>query len=202
VIKSKMERPTNNVEFTSDHLDAINQVFAEFRLAFHNQFLRAFPNDKELMMAKQLWLHALSDIPPTRLRAGARRAIRSSDYLPTIHSLRNFCDPKPSELGLPEAHAAYVEACRAAQPKNIQPWSHPIVYEAGKNSDWFFLANSPESLAFPVYKRNYELLIERVLNGENLSMPIPKALPEEIGTPLSLEERKSRLKHLRETLGI
>ena len=58
-----MESTTNNVEFTPDHLDAINQVFAEFRLAFHNQFLRAFPNDKELMMAKQLWLHALSDIP-------------------------------------------------------------------------------------------------------------------------------------------
>jgi hypothetical protein len=189
-------------EVTPDHLDAINQIFAELRLAYHNQFLRAFPNDRELTMAKQLWLHAMADIPPVRLRAGVRRAIRSSDYLPTIHSLRNFCNPKPDELGLPDAHAAYVEACRAPLPKISQIWSHPIVYHAGKNSDWFFLANSPESYAFPVFKRNYELLIERVLNGDALDTPIPKGLPEEIGTPLSLEERKARLKNLRATLGI
>lgn len=193
---------TSQTEITPEHLDAINQMFAELRLAYHNQFLRAFPNDRELTMAKQLWLHSLADIPPARLRAGVRRAIRSSEYLPTIHSLRNFCNPKPSELGLPDVHAAYVEACRAQQPKNAQAWSHPLIYHAGKNSDWFFLANYPESVAFPVYKRNYELLIERLLNGDNLDTPVPKGLPEEIGTPLSLDERKARLKTLRETLGI
>jgi hypothetical protein len=189
-------------EFTPEHLDAINQLFAEFRLAYHNQFLKAFPNDRELMMAKQLWLHALADIPAARIRAGVRRAIRSSEFLPTIHSLRNFCEPKPGELGIPDAHAAYVEACRAPQPKNMQAWSHPIVYHAGRESDWFLLANSPESVAFPVFKRNYELLTERLLNGENLDIPLPKGLPEEIGTPLTLEERKQRLRELRDTLGI
>src|SRR5690606_37304259 len=189
-------------EFTSEHLDAINQVFAEFRLAYHNQFLKAFPNDKELMLAKQLWLHALADIAPARIRAGVRRAIRSSEYLPTIHSLRNYCDPKPDELGIPDAHAAYVEACRAPQPKIAQRWSHPIVYHAGRESDWFLLANSPESVAFPVYKRNYELLIERLLNGDALDVAVPKGLPEEIGTPLTLEERKLRLQQMRDTLGI
>jgi hypothetical protein len=189
-------------DITPEHLDAINQVFAELRLAYHNQFLKAFPNDRELNMAKQLWLHALVDISPARLRAGVRRAIRSSDFLPTIHSLRNHCNPKPDELGLPDAHAAYVEACRAPLPKIAQQWSHAIVYHAGKNSDWYFLANTPESVAFPVFRRNYELLIERLLNGEMLDTPVPKGLPEEIGTPLSLEERKQRLKHLRDSLGI
>lgn len=197
-----MDNAAQPADFTPDHLDAINQLFAEFRLAYHNQFHRAFPNDRELMMAKQLWLHALSDIPPVRLRAGTRRAIRASEYLPTIHSLRNYCDPKPHELGLPEAHAAYVEACRAPLPKIAQPWSHPIVYHAGKSTDWFFLANSPESIAFPVFRRNYELLIERLLNGEQLDTPVPKGLPEEISTPLSLEERKTRLQKMRDDLGI
>ncbi len=189
-------------EITADHLDAINQIFAELRLAYHNQFLKAFPNDRELTMAKQLWLHALADIPAARLRAGVRRAIRSSDFLPTIHALRNHCNPKPDELGLPDAHAAYIEACRAPTPKNAQHWSHPVVYHAGKNSDWYFLANTAESIAFPVFQRNYSLLIERLLNGENLDAPLPKALPEEIGTPLSLDERKARLKTLRDTFGI
>jgi len=189
-------------EPTPEHLDAINQVFAELKLAYHNQFHRAYPNDAELVMAKQLWLHALADLPPARLRAGVRRAIRGSDYLPSLHALRSFCCPQPAELGLPETYAAYIEACRAPSPKAAHHWTHPIVYRAGAASDWFFLANSPESQAFPVFKRNYELLLERVLNGEELNVPLPKALPAEVQRPLSQEERKARMKKLREDLDL
>ncbi len=189
-------------EPTPEHVDAINQVFTELELAYHNQFRRAFPDGTQLAMAKQLWLHALSDLPPARLRAGVRRAIQNSEYLPSLHSLREFCDPQPHELGLPEAHAAYIEACRAPSPKRAAVWSHPIVYRAGVESDWFFLANNPESVAFPVFKRNYELLIERLLNGEQLDTPLPKALPQEISTPLPREENRRRLQQLRNELKI
>lgn len=189
-------------EPTAEHVDAINQIFTELELAYHNQFRRAFPDATQLSMAKQLWLHALADLPPARLRAGVRRALRDSEYLPSLHTLRRHCDPQPRELGLPDTHAAYMEACRAPTPKNAQPWSHPIVYHAGAASDWFFLANNPESRAFPVFQRNYELLIERLLNGERLDIALPKALPEEITTPLSREERKARLQQLRTDLNI
>jgi hypothetical protein len=189
-------------EPTAEHLDAINQVFAELRLAYHNQFHKAFPNDSELGMAKQLWLHALCDLPPARLRAGVRRAIKQSEFLPNVHSLREYCDPAPQELGLPDAYAAYVEACRAPLPKREQRWSHPIVYRAGAESDWFFLANNPESVAFPVFERNYALLLERLLNGERIDVPLPKALPAEISTPLDRAENRRRLKQLRADLGI
>lgn len=197
-----MNDATKNPEPTPAHVDAINQVFTELELAYHNQFRRAFPDGAQLGMAKQLWMHALCDLSPARLRAGVRRAVKSSEYLPSLHSLREFCDPQPHELGLPDAHAAYIEACRASNPKRDARWSHPIVYRAGVESDWFFLANSPESTAFPVYKRNYELLIERLLEGENLDVPIPKALPEEIPTPLTKEENQRRLKALRNELKI
>jgi len=192
----------SNPEPTPEHVDAINQVFTELELAYHNQFRRAFADAQQLGMAKQLWLHALCDLPPARLRAGVRRALKNSEFLPNVHSLRQFCDPQPHELGLPDTHAAYVEACRAPLPKRDQHWSHPTVYRAGVESDWFFLANNPEHIAFPVFKRNYELLIERVLNGEQLDLPLPKALPQEITTPLSREENKRRLKKLREEFGI
>ena len=189
-------------EPTAEHLDAINQVFAELRLAYHNQFHRAYPNDSELVMAKQLWLHALSDIPAARLRAGVRRAIRASEFMPNLHTLRSMCAPQAGEMGLPDAHAAYIEACRAPSPKRAQRWSHPIVYHTGAATDWFFLANSPESVVFPVFKRNYELLLERVLNGERLDVPLPKALPQEISHPLSRDERKARMAQLRKELKI
>lgn len=189
-------------EPTAAHIDAINQVFTELELAYHNQFRKAFPDATQLGMAKQLWLHALCDLSPARLRAGVRRAIKDSEFLPSLHTLREYCDPQPHELGLPDAHAAYVEACRAPHPKREAKWSHPIVYRAGAESDWFFLENNSESVAFPVFKRNYELLIARLLDGENLDVPIPKALPEQIVTPLSREENLRRLKALRDELKI
>jgi replication protein P len=193
---------TKTCEPSAEHVDAINQIFTELELAYHNQFRRAFPDATQLGMAKQLWLHTLCDLSPLRLRAGVRRAIKSSEYLPSLHTLREYCDPQPQELGLPDVHAAYIEACRAASPKREQRWSHAIVYRAGMESDWFFLANNPESVALPVFKRNYELLIERLLNGENLDVPIPKALPEEISRPLARSEQKKRLQQLRTALGI
>lgn len=189
-------------EPTAEHVDAINQLFTELELAYHNQFRRAFPDSAQLAMAKQLWLHALCDLSPARLRAGVRRATQNSEFLPSLHTLRQFCDPQPHELGLPDTHAAFIEACRAPSPKRNQCWSHPIVYRAGLETDWYFLANNPESVTFPVFKRNYELLIERLLNGEQLDAPLPKALPEEISTPLPREENKRRLKKLRDELNI
>lgn len=187
---------------TAAHVDAINQLFTELELAYHNQFRRAFPDAQRLTMAKQLWLHSLCDLPPQRLLAGGRRAIRLSEFLPSLHSLRRYCEPTAAELGVPELRAAYVEACRAPSPKQGFKWSHPIVYHAGRSSDWHFLAGTPESIAFPVFKRNYELLLQRLLNGDNLDVPVPKALPESIEQPLSREERKARLRELREQLKI
>lgn len=201
-MESDMNSGKKSVEPTAAHIDAINQVFTELELAYHNQFRRAFPDATQLGMAKQLWLHALCDLTPERLRAGVRRAIQKSEFLPSVHSLREFCDPEPNELGLPDAHSAYIEACRAPNPKRDARWSHPIVYRAGVESDWFFLANNPESVTFPVFKRNYELLIARLLDGENIDVPIPKALPEEIPIPLTREENLRRLKALREELKI
>lgn len=197
-----MESKAPPSEPSPEHLDAINQVFAELKLAYHNQFFKAFPNDHELIMAKQLWLHALCDLPPARLRAGVRRAIKTAEYLPSLHKLREFCDPDPRELGLPDAHAAYIEACRAPSPKRDQPWSHPAVYRAGVESDWFFLSHNAESVALPVFKRNYELLVQRLVDGENLDTPLPKALPEEISRPLPRAEQKARLQRMRDELGI
>lgn len=187
---------------TVDQVDAINRMFTEFELAYHNQFHKAFGTTEQVIMAQQLWLDTLRDIAADRIVAGTRRAIRESEYLPTLHSIRKFCDPRPQELGLPDAHSAYLEACRAASPKAEQSWSHPAVYLAGKNTDWFFLASNIEAKAFPVYKRNYELICERVMNGESMTIPLPKALPESINKPLSNEERKVRMQAMRQKLDL
>jgi hypothetical protein len=93
-------------------------------------------------------------------------------------------------------HAAYVEACRAPSPKKEYNWSHPAVYFAGRATDWFFIANEPEEKTFPVFKRNYDLLLQRVQAGEKLEIDLPPALTNGVETPLSRDEQKARLKGL------
>jgi hypothetical protein len=183
-------------------VDALNQMFAEFELVYHNQYQKAFPNPEKLMYAKKLWFSNLKDYKPEQILAAAHRAIRESEYLPTIRGILKYMENAFQELGLPEPRAAYIEACRASSPKTEFSWSHPAVYYAGRETDWFFIANNPEHIVFPVFERNYRLLCERVFKGEELELALPKALPEEINVALSKEEQKAQLKKLREETGI
>lgn len=187
---------------TRDHVDAVSHVFVELELAYHNQFHKAFPTARHLAMAKQLWLDALADFTPAQIASGGRRAIQASDYLPSLHVLRKHCQPQPEDLGLPHTRAAFEEACRAPSPKSAHAWSHPAVYEAGRQSGWALLAGEPERQSYPVFERNYQLLCERVLAGEDLAVPVPPALPERAERQLSNAERKARMRQLRDELGI
>ncbi len=180
-------------------MDAIDQTFAEFELVYHNQYHKAFPSEEKLIYAKRIWYNNLNHLNAEQILSAAHQAIRHSEFLPTIKGLLKYVD---GTYALPDAHDAYVEACQKSSPKVEQRWSHPAVYLAGCASDWFFLASNAEAKAFPVFKRHYERLCERVASGEQLSIPSHKALPEEISTPLSNTERKQRLQQLRRELNI
>ena len=146
-------------------------------------------------MAKRLWLRLLGDYSGEVIMRAAEKAVKENGWLPNVHEVLARCDVS-EVLGLPAAHAAYVEACRAPSPKKEFNWSHPAVYFAGRATDWFFIANEPEEKVFPVFKRNYDLLLNRIQNGEDLEIDLPRALPQETTTPLSRDEQKDRLKNL------
>lgn len=183
-------------------IDAINQMFAEFQLVYHNQYNKAFPDPEKLTYAKKLWFSNLKDYQPEQILAAAHRAIKESEFLPTIRGILKYFENAYQEYGLPDARAAYIEACRAPSPKGEFNWTHPAIYYAGRESDWFFIANNSEYIVFPVFQRNYQILCERVIKGEELEVPVLKALPEEITKVLSKEEQKAHLKKLREETGI
>lgn len=183
-------------------MDAVDRIFAEFELVYHNQYCKAFPDAEKLIYAKKLWFSYLMDYSPERIVHAARTAIKKSEFLPTVKTLISYCHPQPEELGLPDALTAYHEACQAPSPRSEYQWSHPAIYYAGRESDWFFLSSNPESKAFPIFKRHYDQLCERVLQGEKLELPATQALPEEINHPLSNAERKERLQVLRDKLDI
>ncbi len=175
-------------------------MFALFRINYHNQYHSAFGDSQVLNQAKKLWLESLSRFNVESILQGAKRAIEQSDYLPTLHKMIGYCQGSFGHHGLPEAHQAYLEACNAPSPKANHQWSHPAVYYAGKDSDWFFLGNNPERIAFPIFKENYSSICQRIISGETLPAPEIKRLPETIETPLSKAENLKRLKELRANL--
>jgi hypothetical protein len=179
--------------------EAINQIFELFRFNYHNQFLKAFPDYDTLIMAKRLWARLLVEYSGDVIMRAAEKAVKDSTYLPTVHEVVRRCD-RADVLGLPDAHAAYIEACRAPSPKQSFNWSHAAVYYAGRASDWYFLANTPEPKAFPVFQRNYELLLKRLEQGEDLELELPTALPQESVVPLPPEEQQRRLQALKDAL--
>jgi len=183
-------------------VEAINQVFALFRINYHNQFYSAFNDTSLLNQAKRLWLESLRHYNPELILRGARKVIEESDYLPTLHRMLNACEDAGAALGMPAAREAYLEACTAASPKAAQPWSHPAVYHAGCKTGWYELAHRPESETWPLYRGHYQRLCRRVIAGETLAKVIPPALIEAADEPLSKAEGLRRLQVLRDQLDL
>ena len=183
-------------------IDAINQIFTLFRVNYHNQYYKAFSDTETLITAKRLWMESLGYFDTEALLRGAKRAIETSEYLPTLKKMIDCCQGDLNHHGLPSAHNAYIEACRAPSPKSSYNWSHSAVYHAGKISDWHFIGNNIQRIAFPIFERNYQQLCERIINGEKLPPPEVKALPETIETPLSGKENHQRMAELRKSMGL
>jgi len=186
-------------------VDAINQVFALFRLNYHNQYYSAYHDAEQLSQIKRLWLDSLAGHSAETILLGARRCIETSEYLPTLHRMLDCCrEAKLHAQSLPDAHAAYREACLAPEPKHAQRWSHPAVFHAGRAAGWFFLASSTEAKAFPVFEKHYRAVCERVVAGETLELPAPA--PQE--TPAAAlaapadDEQRERLAKLLEQTGL
>jgi hypothetical protein len=182
-------------------VDVINQIFALFRINFHNQFYAAF-NDIELLnQAKRLWLESLNQYPDECLLKAARQIIQQSEYLPTLHKMIEGCEQQYF-AGLPTPREAYLEVCMAPHPKAQFCWSHPAVYHAGAKTGWYDLENQSEYLSWPIFKANYEEYKRRARAGEDLTINFTPELdaPEEIA--LSKSERHEQLKAIRDKLDL
>ena len=180
-----------------DHIDAINQAFAELELAYHNQFHKAYAQEGALGLAKKYWLGVLAEYMPQVILRAVRQVVRSSEFLPSLAAIVSACENAYSQFGLPAAQAAYIEACCAAEPKAAFAWSHPAVYMAAELTGWYALKTETQMQIFPLFEYNYGLLCHRVLTGEKLHFPLVKALPEKIATPLSAEENLQKMQQLR-----
>src|SRR5690606_25396721 len=118
---------------TDSHVDAINQVFALFRINYHNQYYSAFKDNELLNQARRLWLNSLAQFSPETILRGARKVIEESEYLPTLHRMIRACQGEPEKIGLIDAHAALVEACRASIPQAVFRWRNTASYRLDRD---------------------------------------------------------------------
>lgn len=182
-------------------MDAVDRLFAEFELVFHNQYHKAYPTQEKLHYAKKLWFDYLRDYSPAVILAAARQAVRNSEFLPSVASLLKYCG-QAAAPELPDTYSAYREACMAPSPKASYGWSHPAVYYAGCACGWQVLSSQQEKQALPVFSRHYEALCERIARGETLADPAAPSLAHHQGEPLDREENQRRLRQLRRDTGL
>jgi len=174
-------------------IDAINQVFALFRVNFHNQYYKAFPDDSVLNQVKKLWFDSLQKYNAQTILGATKKIIEETEYLPTLHQMLTQCAQKHSNA--PSVHRAYVEACEAPSPKQQYRWSHPAVYESGRRANWYFLSTTAEQIAFPIFKTHYQEVLSEWNSGKEFALP-----SEETLLPKAKAERASKedaLKHLK-----
>lgn len=186
---------------THTRVDVINQCFALFRRNYHNQYYKAFPDEGELNVTKRLWLDATQKYSPETIIRAARAVIESTEYLPTLHTMLQNCKKHTADP-LPDVHQAYIEACQASSPKAEFSWSHPAVYHAGKETNWFFLQNNPEQIAFPIFKAIYLQICSKIDAGERLDLPKVKALPQDTHTPLDKKSQQKQMQSLKDSLNL
>ena len=186
----------------NEYIDAINQVFALFRLNYHNQYFAAYQDNSQIQQVKKLWLESLSDYPVEQILRGAKHAIENNEYLPTLNRMHECCQQGLAKYGLPAVHDAYLQACKAPSPKSAQSWSHPAVYLAGKDSGWFFLANNVERISWPVFRDHYQGYCARVIRGEDLEIPAPEAIEQQHSEVLGSEDQLAELHKLRDQTGL
>ncbi len=160
-------------------------VFARFMTIYGHKFKSVFDNENEIRIAKREWALSLRDYTEQELVAAVDRCKEEYVWMPTISEFLAVLKKGMDDLGLPSALKAYREACEYSDDPRNHDWSHPAVYFAGRESDWFRLRTEEKSRVFGDFEANYRRICQRVLAGEKLEVPLPKGLPDKSSNTLA-----------------
>ncbi len=185
---------------SQSHKEAVNAVFSLFRVNYHNQYYKAFPDTETLNTIKKLWLNSLEGVSAEIIVAAGERIIQNSEFLPTLAQMLQACCVDSEGKPLLDARSAFIEACNAPSPKSDFSWSHPMVYHAGLKTGWHRLASSDEYRSFPIFQQQYQNLMRAMMRGENLPAIEHSPEPETKTTPLDRDAARVRLKELKAQL--
>ncbi|MCW9050767.1 MAG: replication protein P [Motiliproteus sp.] len=156
----------------------VNMIFARFMTIYGHKFKSTFENENEIRIAKREWALSLRDYSEQELVHAVNRCKEEFVWMPTVSEFLSVLKKGFEDYGLPTSRQAYEEVCMHADHPRKHTWSHPAVYFAGRETDWFRLRSEEKSQVFTDFKFNYRKLCQRVLAGEDLQVPMAKGLPD------------------------
>ena len=181
---------SNKEEF----IKCIDSLFLKLELAYHYQFYKVFGTDDRLNEGKKLWATSLKSFSTETILEGIESVVGSQSYLPTLTDLIKACSEINNQDGFPSVEEAYIEARKSFSPRAEYPWSHPIVYFAGKKIGWNFLDEKDSKELFFSFKKIFNKLKLEAFNGNEFK--IEKTANQPSLTPLNKKLFESlRKKH-------
>jgi hypothetical protein len=181
---------SNKEEF----IECIDSLFLKLELAYHYQFYKVFGTDDRLNEGKKLWAISLKSFSTETILEGIESVVGSQSYLPTLTDLIKACSEINNQDGFPSVEEAYTEARKSFSPRAEYPWSHPIVYFAGKKIGWNFLDEKDSKELFFSFKKIFNKLKLEAFNGNEFK--IKKTANQPSLTPLNKKLFESlRKKH-------
>lgn len=146
---------------------------------FCRRFTSRWRDNYEDPKARELWRRDLKGLTDFHVKRGLHLSA-DLQWPPSPGEFRALCQPSPQDLGLPSLDQAFREACVGVTPQRTHSWSHAAVYQAALAAGRWELLNLPVNQSRPLFERAYAVLVRRVLNGEQLDTPIPRALPKSL----------------------
>ncbi|MDO7641056.1 MULTISPECIES: replication protein P [Reinekea] len=155
----------------------INMIFARFHHIYTHRFESAYRDETTLNQAKREWAMTLLGTSANLIEFALERCKREHAWPPTIAEFLKLLQPSPETLGLPALEDAYLEGCRFSHDPSNHGWSHLIVQLAAQQVGYFRLRSETERTTRPIFARQYQKLIERLVRGESLELKEVVSLP-------------------------
>ena len=173
---------------------AIDNLFLKLELSYHYQFYKVFGTDDKLIEAKKLWAESLKKYPSECIDSAVEIVIQSNDYLPTLTEIIKACSGSMGSINIPNPQEAFIEAQKSSSPRSSFPWTHPIIYWAGKEIGWELINSANNRNTFQAFSKIYMRLVKELKAGKKFEVN-PKEY-NEISEPLDIELFESlRKKH-------
>ena len=156
-------------------INAIDNLFLKLELSYHYQFYKVFGTDHRLNEAKKLWAESLKKFPAECINAAVETVIQANDYLPTLTEILKACSGSMGAINIPTPQEAFIEAQKSSSPRQSFPWTHPIIYWAGREVGWE-LINSQNNNTFQAFSKTYMRLVQEMKAGREFKVaPIEEA---------------------------
>ena len=157
-------------------INAIDNLFLKLELSYHYQFYKVFGTDHRLIEAKKLWAESLKKFPAECINAAVETVIQANDYLPTLTEILKACSGSMGAINIPTPQEAFIEAQKSSSPRQSFPWTHPIIYWAGREVGWELINSQNNNNTFQAFSKTYMRLVQEMKAGREFKVaPIEEA---------------------------